>query len=106
MASSALMSNGSDMATVSSRSLFFSGAAFFANFGLGAFGVVMLIAIFDLPFELEVGEKTSKIVREIEGLAPYEFTNFKKMNQAVSFTGMSYLIQVPVQMCARFLKRK
>jgi hypothetical protein len=85
--------------------IFLGGLSFFSNLGLGAFGVVMLIAVFDLPFELEVEEKTSQMLKEADSLAPYEFMSFKKVNQAVSFSGMTCLIQAPAHICGCFFKR-
>ena len=79
---------------------------FLIHFGLGAFVVVMVFAIFDLPFEIEVGEKTSKIVKMANLLTPNEYVRFKKVNQAVSFSNLTCLIRAPFCACGCFFKRK
>lgn len=85
--------------------IFFPGLTFFWNLGFGAFAVVMAFAVFDLPFELEVEERTSRILTETGGLEPHELRSFKKVNLAVSFSGLTCLIRAPFSACGFFPKR-
>lgn len=83
----------------------FGSLGFFRDLGLGAFTVVMVLAVFDLPFELEMEERTSRIVKESGELAPHEMMCFRKVNRAVSFSGLTCLIRAPFGACSCFLKK-
>jgi Zn-dependent membrane protease YugP len=82
------------------------GNPFFLDTAFGAFGVVMALVLLDLPFELEIEEKTSRILKVAGGLAEYEFTSFKKVNQAVSFAGLTCLFRAPADLFMELLTRK
>ena len=72
---------------------------FLVNLGLGCFTVVMVLVIFDLPFELEVEEKTSKLLVHSGHFQPNEMVHLKKLGQATALLGLSVLIRAPFDKC-------
>lgn len=75
--------------------IFFRPLGFLTSMGLGCFAVVMILAILDLPFELEVEEKTSGFLKHYEHFQPNEFMCLKKLNQAIAFWGLSNIMRAP-----------
>lgn len=72
---------------------------FLVNLGLGCFLVVMALVIFDLPFELEIEEKTSKLLKNSGHFQPNEMIHLKKLNQAIAFWGLASVVQAPFNRC-------
>lgn len=70
---------------------------FLVNLGLGCFTVVMVLGIFDLPFELEVEEKTSRLLRNSGHFQMNEMMHLKKLNRAVAFWGLASVIRAPFE---------
>ncbi|HOW59899.1 MAG TPA: zinc metallopeptidase [Candidatus Omnitrophota bacterium] len=81
---------------------FFAPLRFFINLGLGCFCVVMLLAIFDLPFEVEVAERTSALIKRYGHFQHNEMMCLKKINQARAFWGLTAIVLAPFQ-CFYFL---
>lgn len=79
---------------------------FLVNLGLGCFLVVMGLVIFDLPFELEVEEKTSKLLKNSGHFQPSEMIHLKKLNQAVAFWGMASVVRAPFDRCLCMIGKK
>lgn len=83
------------------------GFGFFINLGLGCFLVVMCLAIFDLPFELDVSEKTSALLKKSGHFQFNEFIALRKINQARAFWGLSVIVLAPFNRCLYpFLKNR
>jgi Zn-dependent membrane protease YugP len=78
---------------------FFPGLRFLVNLGLGCFSVVMALVIFDLPFELEVEEKTSKLLKRSGHFLPNEMVHLKKLGQAIAFLGLTVIVLAPFNKC-------
>lgn len=78
---------------------------FMVDIGLGCFTVVMVLAIFDLPFELEVEEKTSGFLRQFEHFQRNEFMHLKKLNQALAFWGLSNIVRAPWNVGRSFFRK-
>ncbi len=85
--------------------IFFRPLNFLVPIGLSCFTVVMILAIFDLPFEMEVEEKTSAFLRACEHFQRNEFMHLKKLNQAIAFWGLSNILRVPWNVCCSFFKK-
>ncbi len=85
---------------------FVPGLRFLVNFGLGCFIVVMALVILDLPFELEVEEKTSKLLQHSGYFLPNEMIHLKKLSQAIAFLGLTALVRAPFKKCLSLLGRK
>lgn len=68
---------------------------FLINLGLGCFTVVMVLVIFDLPFELEVEEKTSKLLQHSGHFQPNEMLHLKKLSQAIALWGPAAIVCAP-----------
>jgi len=85
---------------------FVPGCRFLVNFGLGCFSVGMALVIFDLPFELEVEEKTSKLLKHSAHFHPNEMTHFKKLNRAIALWGLGSLVRAPFNKCLSLLGKK
>ncbi len=85
---------------------FFPFLRFLVNLGLGCFTVVMALVIFDLPFELEVEEKTSKLLKHSGHFQPNEMVHLKKLNQASAFWGLASVIRAPFNKCLSLLGKK
>ncbi len=77
---------------------------FLVNLGLGCFTVVMALVIFDLPFELEVEEKTSRLLKHSGNFQPNEIVHLKKLSQALALWGLAVIIRSPFDQY--FLLRK
>jgi hypothetical protein len=85
---------------------FVPGLRFLVNLGLGCFSVVMTLLIFDLPFELEVEEKISKLLKSSGHFHPNEMVHFKKLNQAAAFWGLGAVVRAPFNKCLCLLGKK
>lgn len=72
---------------------------FLVNLGLGCFSVVMALVIFDLPFELEVEEKTSGLLRSSGHFQPNEIVHLRKLGQGIALWGLAAIIRVPFNHC-------
>ncbi len=81
------------------------GLQFFINMGLGCFATVMLMGMFDLPFELETKEKTTALLYQSGSFQMNELMYLKKLNQAIAFRGLSSLIRAPFDQCRCFWKK-
>ncbi|HNX69136.1 MAG TPA: zinc metallopeptidase [Candidatus Omnitrophota bacterium] len=86
--------------------VFFRPLNFFINMGLGCFTVVMVLAVFDLPFELEVEERTSEFLRGSGHFQQNEYVHIKKLNQAIAFQGLASIVRVPFGACCNFFRKK
>ena len=85
---------------------FVPGLRFLVNLGLGCFSVVMALVIFDLPFELEVEEKVSKLLQHSGHFHPNEMLHMKKLNQAIAFWGLGSLVRAPFKKCLNLFGKK
>ena len=79
---------------------------FLVNLGLGCFLVVMALAIFDLPFELDVEEKTSRLLKNADHFQPNEMVHLKKLNQAIALWGLASVVRAPFNRCLCVLGKK
>jgi Zn-dependent membrane protease YugP len=78
---------------------FSPGFRFLLNLGLGCFVVVMSLVIFDLPFELEVEEKTSKLLGHSGYFQPNEMAHLKKLSRAAALSGLAAIVRAPFDKC-------
>jgi len=85
---------------------FIPGLRFLVNLGLGSFTVVMALVIFDLPFELEVEEKASKLLKTSGHFQPNEMVHLKKLGQAIALMGLAAIVYAPFNKCLCLLGRK
>lgn len=85
---------------------FVPGVRFLVNLGLGCFSVVMTLVIFDLPFELDVEEKTSKLLKHAGYFQPNEMVHLKKLGQAIALWGLAALVRAPFDKCLSLLGKK
>ena len=85
---------------------FFPVLRFLVNLGLGCFTVIMVLVIFDLPFELEVEEKTSMLLKRSGHFQPNEMVHLKKLGQAIAFLGLAALVRAPFDKCLSLLGKK
>ena len=85
---------------------FVPGLRFLVNLGLGCFCVVMALVIFDLPFEFEVEEKVSKLLKHSGHFHPNEMTHLKKLNQAIALWPLGAVVRAPFNKCRRFFGKK
>lgn len=69
------------------------------NLALGSFTVVMALVIFDLPFELEIEEKTFKLLRVSGHFQMNEMIHLKKLNQAIALWGLGAVVRAPFNKC-------
>lgn len=79
---------------------------FLVNLGLGCFTVVMALAIFDLPFEMEVEEKTSRLLSRSGHFQPNEMVHLKKLSLAVALGGLAAIVRGPFNKCRCFIGKK
>ncbi|MFH0985752.1 MAG: zinc metallopeptidase [Candidatus Omnitrophota bacterium] len=79
---------------------------FLVNLGLGCFTVVMALVVFDLPFEMEVEEKTSKLLKLSGYFQQNEMIHLKKLSQAIALMGLAVIFRAPFNKCLYFLERK
>lgn len=82
--------------------LFLSGSLFpvirfFVSLGLGCFMAVILVVLFDLSFERDVAEKTTRLFQRSEMFQANELMHLKKLNQAIAVWGLSLLIREPLE---------
>lgn len=84
----------------------FPALRFLVNLGLGCFTVVMALVVFDLPFELEVEEKTSRLLKHSGHFQPNEMVHLKKLSQAVALMGLAVIFRAPFNKCLYFLERE
>ena len=82
------------------------GLRFLVNLGLGCFSTVMVLAVFDLPFELEVEEKTTRLLKNSGHFQMNEMVHLKKLNQAIAFWGLGSLIRAPFDKCLCLMGKK
>ena len=75
------------------------GLRFLVNLGLGCFVVVMALVIFDLPFELEVEEKTSRLLGNSGHFQPNEMAHLKKLGRATALSGLAAIVRAPFDKC-------
>jgi Zn-dependent membrane protease YugP len=85
---------------------FVPGLRFLVNLGLGCFSVVMAMVIFDLPFEIEVEEKTLKLLRHSGYFQMNEMLHLKKLNRAIALWGMASLVRAPFNKCLCLFGKK
>lgn len=76
------------------------------NLGLGCFCAVMIFVIFDLPFELEVEEKTSKLLKHSGHFQPNENIHLKKLSQAIALWGLAAIVRAPFDKCLCLMGKK
>ena len=79
---------------------------FLVNLGLGCFTVVMGLVIFDLPFELEVEEKTSRLLKHSGHFQENEMVHLEKLSQAIALGGLAVLVRAPFNRCLCLLGKK
>lgn len=72
---------------------------FLVNVGLGCFTVVMGLVILDLPFELEVEEKTFQILKHSGYFLPHEMFRLKKLGRTMAFLGFAAVVRAPFDKC-------
>ena len=75
------------------------GLRFLVNLGLGCFVVVMALVIFDLPFELEVEEKTSRLLGNSGHFQPNEMAHLKKLGRATALSGLAAIVRATFDKC-------
>jgi Zn-dependent membrane protease YugP len=85
---------------------FSPGLRFLVNLGLGCFTVVMALVVFDLPFELEVEEKTSKLLGHSGHFQPNEMAHLKKLGRATALLGLAAIVRAPFDKCRCFAGKK
>ncbi len=85
---------------------FVPGLRFLVNLGLGCFSVVMGIVIFDLPFEMEVEEKTFKLLKQSGHFQINEMLHLKKLNRAIALWGVASIVRAPFNKCLLLLGKK
>lgn len=83
----------------------FHSLRFLIDLGLGCFTVVMALVVWDLPFELEVVEKTSAILKQSGNFQPNEMVHLKKLGRAGALGGFSAIVRAPFE-CRCFAGRK
>lgn len=86
--------------------VFFPPFRFLINVGLGCFSVVMALVIFDMPFELEVEEKTSHLLKHSGHFQLNEWIRLKKLNQAIALWGLSAIVRAPFDKCLCLFGKK
>ncbi len=85
---------------------FSPGLRFLINLGLGCFTVVMALIIFDLPFELEVAEKTSKLLGHSGHFQPNELDHLRKLGRATALSGLAAIVRAPFDKCFCLIEKK
>jgi len=79
---------------------------FLVNLGLGCFAVVMALVVFDVPFELDVEEKTSKLLKLSGHFQPNERAHLKKLGRATALLGLSAIVCAPFDKCLCLMGKK
>lgn len=85
---------------------FFPGLRFLVNLGLGCFSMVMAMVILDLPFEVEVEEKTLKLLRHSGHFQHNEMLHLKKLSRAIALWGVASIVRAPFNKCMCLLGKK
>ncbi len=85
---------------------FMPGCKFLVNLGLGCFSVVMAMVIVDLPFEIEVREKTLKLLRDSGHFQLNEMLHLKYLNKAIALWGLGSMVRAPFNKCLGVLGKK
>jgi uncharacterized protein len=85
---------------------FSSGLRFLINLGLGCFTVVMALIIFDLPFELDVVEKTARLLKQSKYFQPNEMAHLRKLGRAIALSGLAVIVRAPFDKCFCFMGKK
>ena len=85
---------------------FFTALRCLVNLGLGCFTVAMALVIFDLSFELEVEEKTSKLLKHSGYFQPNEIVHLKKLGQAIALWGLAAIVRAPFDKCLCLMGKK
>ncbi|MFA5167476.1 MAG: zinc metallopeptidase [Candidatus Omnitrophota bacterium] len=85
---------------------FFPALRFLVSLGLGCFTVVMVLVIFDLPFELEVEEKTSRLLSQSGHFQLNEMVHLKKLSQAIALRGLAAVVRAPFDKCLCLMGKK
>lgn len=78
---------------------------FLIHFGLGCFVVVMSIAVLDLPFELEIKDRISILLKRSGHFQQNEYQCLKKINQARAMEGLSAIMLAPFNQFRYLLSR-
>ena len=86
--------------------IFFTGFRFLVNLGLGCFSVVMVLVIFDMPFELEVEERTSLLLKNSGHFQLNEWIHLKKLNRAIALWGLAAVVRAPFDKCLCLFGKK
>jgi len=86
--------------------IFFPPLRFLVNLGLGCFSVVMALVIFDMPFELEVEEKTSLLLKNSGHFQLNEWIRLKKLNRAIALWGLAAVVRAPFDKCLYLFGKK
>ncbi len=81
------------------------GAGFLATLGLGIFIGALVVGIFELPFELQMEEETSQLLKRSGYFQPNELIHLKKLNMAASFWGLACIIRAPFDPRAYFFQK-
>ena len=86
--------------------IFFPTFRALVNLALGCFTVVLALVIFDLPFELEVEEKTSKLLKHSGHFQPNEMVHLKKLSQVMALWGLAAVVRAPFNKCLSLIGKK
>ncbi len=86
--------------------IFFPTFRALVNLALGCFTVVLALVIFDLPFELEVEEKTSKLLKDSGHFQPNEMVHLKKLSQVMALWGLAAVVRAPFNKCLSLIGKK
>jgi len=79
--------------------MFVPGLRALMNLALGSFSVILALLIFDLPFELDVEEKTLKLLKTSGHFQLNEMIHLKKLNQAIALWGLGAIVRAPFNKC-------
>ncbi|OQA51009.1 MAG: putative neutral zinc metallopeptidase [Candidatus Omnitrophica bacterium ADurb.Bin292] len=80
-------------------------AGFLVTPGLGAFAVVLLLSFYDLSFELDAEDRTSRLMKEARCLEPHEWMCFQRLNRAAALEGLACLVLMPWNLVSGVLRR-
>ena len=72
---------------------------FLVTLGLGCFLGGMALVLLDLPFEVDVEEKTSKLLEDSGHFQPHEMAHLKKLNRAIALRGLASVVRAPFNKC-------
>ncbi len=85
---------------------FVPGLRFLVNLGLGCFIGALALVILDLPFEIEVEEKTSRLLGESGHFQPNEKVHLKKLGRAIALWGLAAVVRAPFNKCLWLMGKK